>query len=93
MEQEALSRRKGHAEEHIEMAKIGLQATESNALQDPVRLQAQHEGPNLRTKKQRITENIQFAALCWCFFLVGWNDGSTGPLLPRIQDFYHVHHV
>ena len=33
---------------------------------------------------------IQFATLCWCFVLEGWNDGSTGPLLPRIQDTYHV---
>ena len=33
---------------------------------------------------------IQYAALCWCFVLEGWNDGSTGPLLPRIQETYHV---
>ncbi|KAI0064423.1 MFS general substrate transporter [Artomyces pyxidatus] len=34
--------------------------------------------------------NLQFAALCWCLFLAGWNDGTTGPLLPRIQGVYHV---
>ena len=28
--------------------------------------------------------------LCWSLFLAGWNDGSTGPLLPRIQTVYHV---
>lgn len=33
---------------------------------------------------------IQYAAMCWCFVLEGWNDGSTGPLLPRIQETYHV---
>ena len=33
---------------------------------------------------------IHFAALCWCFFLSGWNDGSTGPLLPKIQEHYGV---
>lgn len=33
---------------------------------------------------------IQYAALCWALFLVGWNDGTTGPLLPRIQDNYHA---
>jgi hypothetical protein len=37
-----------------------------------------------------IHANIQFAALCWCLFLGGWNDGTTGPLLPRIQKFYGV---
>ncbi|KAK0430882.1 MFS general substrate transporter, partial [Armillaria borealis] len=26
--------------------------------------------------------NLQFAAVCWCFFLGGWNDGTTGPLIP-----------
>ncbi|TFK46868.1 MFS general substrate transporter [Heliocybe sulcata] len=33
---------------------------------------------------------IQFAALCWCFFLEGWNDGTTGPLIPAIQAHYHI---
>lgn len=33
---------------------------------------------------------IHMAALCWCFYLEGWNDGTTGPLLPRIQEFYNV---
>ncbi|KAJ3804739.1 MFS general substrate transporter [Lentinula aff. lateritia] len=31
---------------------------------------------------------IHFAALCWCFILEGWNDGSIGPLLPVIQAYY-----
>lgn len=33
---------------------------------------------------------VHYAALCWCFFLCGWNDGTTGPLLPRIQEHYGV---
>lgn len=33
---------------------------------------------------------IQYMTLCWCFFLEGWNDGSPGPLLPRIQSEYNV---
>jgi hypothetical protein len=33
---------------------------------------------------------IQTVALCWAVFAAGWNDGSLGPLLPRIQDFYGV---
>lgn len=33
---------------------------------------------------------IQFFALCWNLFLLGWSDSSTGPLLPRIQSVYHV---
>ncbi|KAI0269986.1 MFS general substrate transporter [Gloeopeniophorella convolvens] len=33
---------------------------------------------------------LQMTALCWTMFLLGWNDGSVGPLLPRIQQVYHV---
>lgn len=38
----------------------------------------------------RVKGYIQFAALCYTLFLCGWNDGSTGPLLPRIQTNYNV---
>ncbi|KAK7676661.1 hypothetical protein QCA50_020405 [Cerrena zonata] len=34
--------------------------------------------------------NIHFVTLCFCLFLVGWNDGTVGPLLPKIQDVYHI---
>ncbi|KAI0332815.1 MFS general substrate transporter [Cubamyces sp. BRFM 1775] len=33
---------------------------------------------------------LHFLALCFCVFCNGWNDGTTGPMLPRIQDHYHV---
>ncbi|KAH9973883.1 major facilitator superfamily domain-containing protein [Lactifluus volemus] len=33
---------------------------------------------------------IQFFSLCWSLSLLGWSDSSTGPLLPRIQSYYHV---
>ncbi|KAG8988461.1 hypothetical protein FRB90_002725 [Tulasnella sp. 427] len=36
------------------------------------------------------TENIYMVTLCWGALLCGWNDGTIGPLLPRIQDHYHV---
>ncbi|KAF8628749.1 hypothetical protein AX15_003741 [Amanita polypyramis BW_CC] len=44
----------------------------------------------IQTQKQTHQEWIHFVALCWTMFLVGWNDGSTGPLLPRIQSVYRV---
>ncbi|GJJ15712.1 hypothetical protein Clacol_009990 [Clathrus columnatus] len=40
--------------------------------------------------KVKRRENFQFAALCVPLFLAGYNDGSTGPLLPTIQRVYHV---
>ena len=33
---------------------------------------------------------VHFLALCFCVFGMGWNDGTTGPMLPRIQEHYHV---
>ncbi|GBE88612.1 MFS general substrate transporter [Sparassis crispa] len=38
----------------------------------------------------RRNSRIQFAALCYAFFLEGWNDGTTGPLLPTIQRHYGI---
>jgi len=42
------------------------------------------------SKLQKRNSMVQFLALCWSIFLLGWNDGSTGPLLPRIQEHYMV---
>ncbi len=33
---------------------------------------------------------IHFLALCFCLFGMGCNDGTTGPMLPRIQEHYNV---
>jgi hypothetical protein len=46
--------------------------------------------PFPNSQRQIIKARIQFASLCWCLFLHGWNDGTTGPLLPRIRKVYHV---
>ncbi|KAI0631187.1 MFS general substrate transporter [Trametes polyzona] len=42
------------------------------------------------TPAMKQKERLQFLACCWTLFLAGWNDGTTGPLLPRIQSVYHV---
>lgn len=42
------------------------------------------------TKQEAHVARAQFLALCWSLFVMGWTDGSTGPLLPRIQIFYSV---
>ncbi|KAK0489430.1 MFS general substrate transporter [Armillaria novae-zelandiae] len=46
------------------------------------------EGP--QSKSYRRQANLQFAAVCWSFFLGGWNDATTGPLIPVIQETYHI---
>lgn len=43
-----------------------------------------------RTKKQKRKESWHFFTVCFAFFLAGWDGGSLGPLLPRIQMFYDV---
>jgi hypothetical protein len=53
---------------------------------DPL-IQRDGKGP---TKKEALMARAQFLALCWALFMIGWTDGSTGPLLPRIQNFYDV---
>ncbi|KAF8155522.1 MFS general substrate transporter [Crassisporium funariophilum] len=42
------------------------------------------------SRAQKVTGRIQFLALCWALFIAGWNDGTLGPLLPRVQEVYHV---
>lgn len=53
--------------------------------------------PNASKGVQDVSEPIpwwrphaQFASLCWAFYVAGWNDGTTGTLLPRIQSHYEV---
>ncbi|KAJ6545331.1 major facilitator superfamily domain-containing protein [Mycena capillaripes] len=33
---------------------------------------------------------LQLCAIYFSMFLAGWNDGSSGPLIPRMQKFYNV---
>ncbi|KAJ7677594.1 major facilitator superfamily domain-containing protein [Mycena rosella] len=42
------------------------------------------------SRRQIILARVQTITLCWAVFLAGFNDGSLGPLLPRIQRVYHV---
>ncbi|KAG8745383.1 hypothetical protein FRC10_008242 [Ceratobasidium sp. 414] len=41
---------------------------------------------NMSAKKEWTAISTCFV----CLFLAGWNDATTGPLLPTIQAFYHV---
>ncbi|KAJ7158305.1 major facilitator superfamily domain-containing protein [Mycena crocata] len=43
-----------------------------------------------RLRQHVLRERVQLFALYWCMFLAGWNDGTAGPLIPRIQRVYHV---
>ena len=42
------------------------------------------------TERHKLRYRTVLAALFWCFFTYGLNDGSTGPLLPAYQRDYKV---
>ena len=72
-------------------AVASLPATPTTAV--PLQNSESSEPPPAQTPKQARKELIQFLALCWSIFLVGWNDASTGPLLPRVQSVYGVSYI
>jgi hypothetical protein len=68
----------------MELSPVTPVEKQNDDLESPSVLPAKH-----RTQKAR--EKIQFVTLCWFVCLEGWNDGSNGPLLPRLQKVYGVH--
>lgn len=42
------------------------------------------------TERHKLRYRAVLAALFWCFFTYGLNDGSAGPLLPAYQRDYKV---
>ena len=48
---------------------------------------AAESGPDAQQRRKGL---IHFLALCFCLFVNGWNDGTTGPMLPRVQEKYNV---
>ncbi|KAJ7185841.1 MFS general substrate transporter [Mycena filopes] len=67
-------------------------ATPSNTDLAPAKTEL--ESPPVNTyrpsRQQILLGRVQTVALCWAVFLAGWNDGTLGPLLPRIQEVYHL---
>ena len=45
--------------------------------------------------KARRYEYFCLGSVCWVLLLSGWGDGSNGPLIPRMQEYYSVspHHL
>ncbi len=43
-----------------------------------------------QVRAMRMKGHFMYGSLLGSMFLSGWNDGTTGPLLPRIQVVYHV---
>ncbi|KAI0767106.1 MFS general substrate transporter [Fomes fomentarius] len=43
-----------------------------------------------RSRAMRMKGHLMYGSLLGSMFLSGWNDATTGPLLPRIQFVYHI---
>ena len=85
---QAVEHEKGHprtpaSEDGKEMVIMMDEATRPPSLQNEA-------GVAVRTPAQRRKVLMQFFALCSAIYVAGWNDGTTGPLLPRIQVVYNV---
>lgn len=78
----------------IELAELGRQA--SRGSKSVVGVAGASVTPSTLTTTEQIDKakkwkaHWQFVTLCFSLFMAGWNDGTTGPLLPRIQEVYHV---
>lgn len=73
--------------EDIELAELARTSPQATATAEDPDLPIANEISHISSKW---AARIQFAAVCWAVLLIGWNDGTTGPLLPRIQSHYHV---
>ncbi|KAI5123263.1 hypothetical protein M0805_001352 [Coniferiporia weirii] len=58
-------------------------------------LAAVEESPDTPKKSAAMKRKarIQFATLCFVLFLAGWDGGTSGPLIPRMQAYYHVNYT
>ena len=66
---------------------------ELRSIEDKSSIREEPHALPITPRKARMNERLQLAVLCWTMFLTGYNDGSTGALLPRIQEVYHVRFV
>ncbi|EIW78485.1 MFS general substrate transporter [Coniophora puteana RWD-64-598 SS2] len=80
----------------------GLAATSSNNGEKPIAHASLEERAGAlavpppsgtTSSRYRWLVHVQFFACCWAMVVAGWNDGSTGPLLPRIQEVYGVNYT
>ena len=71
-----------------EVCQESIELRSTNATNESVFLRSSSTREQIR--HQKLTEMTAFGAVLWVFFLLGWNDGTAGPMLPAIQRYYHV---
>ncbi|EJC99149.1 MFS general substrate transporter [Fomitiporia mediterranea MF3/22] len=68
---------------HADAAQLPLVSDDLEVLSKP------RERKPLLSKEKRV-EYVALASLMWSLFMEGWNDATTGPLLPVIQSHYKI---
>ncbi|KAI0767878.1 MFS general substrate transporter [Irpex lacteus] len=90
-DQDVSGLRKLHpGKEEIELAELPQKTTAGSEADERGSVKAGSSSDEVKPASVRLTAWLQFSALCFTLFIAGWNDGTTGPLLPRIQSNYHV---
>ncbi|QRW08158.1 major facilitator superfamily transporter [Ceratobasidium sp. AG-Ba] len=67
--------------ESIELATLNYRQSDTT-----IAPSAAHDATETAAESRR--EMIALAAVVWTQFMAGWNDGTLGPLIPRIQNYY-----
>ncbi|KAI0343383.1 MFS general substrate transporter [Trametopsis cervina] len=67
--------------EHASIITLGRSTTNHSATN------GQTQEPTASQRRWRL---LHYSALCYTFWLAGWNDSSIGPLLPTIQRAHHI---
>ncbi|EJU06128.1 MFS general substrate transporter [Dacryopinax primogenitus] len=75
---------------HLDSLRSGTSLTNRASALEDVPAEPQAEAVSAVPTLSRRQEWTYLAVLYWAYFVYGWNDGSTGPLLLRIQDNYNV---
>lgn len=73
--------------ESVEMTVFNRSHTEADQINSPKdTIVSTHLDDTAAHRK----EMIAMAAVCWTQFMAGWNDGTLGPLIPTIQEHFHI---
>ncbi|KAG8767714.1 hypothetical protein FRC12_006082 [Ceratobasidium sp. 428] len=67
----------------IELATLNYDRPQTSAVQPTANDSAE-------TVEESRREKIALAVVSWTQFMAGWNDGTLGPLIPRIQNYYGI---
>ena len=65
-------------------------STEKGAIDEERRQASEKQESPSRTPAMIKKERWQLFSLCFSLFLAGWDGGTPGPLIPRLQIFYDV---